>query len=224
MRCWVQDSRTTIRQMAGCLADFVATRRLRTPVIAGHSLGAMVAVQFALDYPDLLRALVLINAGPPEGVPLGRLDIGRKVLWDGMRRRVMRAALDRAGIATRHPLADALLDDAVATDPAVYAAFSRAVARWNVQGRLRELAAPTLLIWGEQDLLMPLRIGERWHGLIPHSQLVRLPGVGHSPPIEAPEEVVAHLVAFMESLDTDGAGPWAQRFGRQLAGWLGKEA
>jgi pimeloyl-ACP methyl ester carboxylesterase len=197
MRSWVENARTTIPDLAVRLASFVQARELVEPVIVGHSLGGVVAMQFVLDRPEGARALVLIDSGPPEGVPWGRFSVGRRLPGNWLGRRVMRAVLGKAGLPQSHPLTEALVEDALATDPAVYAAFSRAVGHWNVSGRVGELRLPALLMWGEKDPITPLKIGWRLRALMPQSRLVMLPGVGHSPPVEAPEEVVEHLLAFL---------------------------
>ena len=227
MRRWVENGRTTIPDLADKLAMFADVHGLAASVIVGHSLGGMVATQFALDHPEMMQALVLIASGPPEGVPWGRFAIGRQLPWRWLRRWVMRSALGKAGLPSHHPLAEALIQDALATDPAVYAAFSRAVADWNVSKRLNELTTPTLLIWGENDPVMPLKIGWRLHGLIPCSRLVTLPGVGHSPLVETPEAVVEHLLRFLgERISTvaepAGAtqGGWSQRALDRLTAWI----
>lgn len=198
MRHWVENGRTTIPNLAARLAEFIRERDLVKPIIVGHSLGGVVATQFALDQPDAAQALVLIATGPPEGVPWGRFVPRRHLPSAWLRRRMMKAALNKAGLPRHHPLSEALVEDALETNPAIYAAFSHAVARWNVSERLGELALPALLIWGEQDPIMPLKIGWRLRELIPHSRLVTLPGVGHSPLIEVPEAVTRHLLAFLD--------------------------
>jgi pimeloyl-ACP methyl ester carboxylesterase len=203
MRRWVENGRTTIPSLAATLAEFIRERDLVKPIIAGHSLGGVVATQFALDQPDTVQGLVLIATGPPEGVPWGRFVTSRRLPSVWLRRRMMKVALSKAGLPRHHPLSEALVEDALETDPATYAAFSHAVARWNVSERLGELALPALLIWGERDPIMPLKIGWRLRELIPHSRLATLPGVGHSPPIEAPEAVTRHLLAFVDEQAPD---------------------
>lgn len=227
MRRWVENGSTTIPYLATRLHAFLQATDILDAVIVGHSLGGVVATQFALDCPDTARGLVLIATGPPEGVPLGRYAIGRQLPLKWLRRRVMRAALGKAGLSRQHPLAEALVEDALLTDPAVYAAFSRAVARWDVSAQLGELRPPTLLIWGEQDPVMPPKIGWRLRGLIPHSRLVTLPGVGHSPPLEAPKAVAEHLLRFLNDQTIRAPEPtvttpatWPRRLLARLTDWL----
>ena len=61
------------------------------------------------------------------------------------------------------------------------------------------IAVPTLLLWGEQDELIPVASGEDAASLIPDTKLVVLPGVGHIPSIEAPDEFVRVVSEFASS-------------------------
>jgi pimeloyl-ACP methyl ester carboxylesterase len=67
---------------------------------------------------------------------------------------------------------------------------------WPDAEALARITAPTMLLWGEDDELVPVRFGQAAAAAIPGSQLVVLPGVGHVPSIEAPRDFVRILTAF----------------------------
>jgi pimeloyl-ACP methyl ester carboxylesterase len=67
---------------------------------------------------------------------------------------------------------------------------------WPDAAALARIATPTLLLWGEDDELVPVRYGRAAAAAIPGSQLVVLPGVGHIPSIEAPRDFVRILADF----------------------------
>ncbi|HEY3889544.1 MAG TPA: alpha/beta hydrolase [Caulobacteraceae bacterium] len=67
---------------------------------------------------------------------------------------------------------------------------------WPDTAALARIAAPTLLLWGEADELVPVRYGRAAADAIPGSQLVVLPGIGHIPSIEAPSDFVRILTDF----------------------------
>ena len=67
---------------------------------------------------------------------------------------------------------------------------------WPDAAALGRIAAPTLLLWGEDDDLVPVRYGHAAAAAIPGSQLVVLPGVGHIPSIDAPRDFVRILTDF----------------------------
>ena len=67
---------------------------------------------------------------------------------------------------------------------------------WPDAAALGKIATPTLLLWGEDDELVPVRFGHAAAAAIPGSQLVVLPGVGHIPSIDAPGDFVRILTDF----------------------------
>jgi 2-hydroxy-6-oxonona-2,4-dienedioate hydrolase len=64
---------------------------------------------------------------------------------------------------------------------------ARAAKRHNVEERLGDVRAPTLIVWGKEDRITPPEVAERFHAGIPGSQLVYLPNCGHAPMLERPE-------------------------------------
>jgi pimeloyl-ACP methyl ester carboxylesterase len=67
---------------------------------------------------------------------------------------------------------------------------------WPDAAALAKITAPVLLLWGEEDELVPVRYGRAAAAAIPGSQLVVLPGVGHIPSIEAPRDFARILTDF----------------------------
>ena len=67
---------------------------------------------------------------------------------------------------------------------------------WPDEAALAQITTPTLLLWGEDDELVPVKFGRAAAAAIPGSQLVVLPGVGHIPSIDAPRDFVRILSNF----------------------------
>ena len=63
-----------------------------------------------------------------------------------------------------------------------------------------DITVPTLIIWGRQDKIIPLRVGELLHEAIPNSTLKVIDQCGHIPEEEKPEETIALVLEFLESL------------------------
>jgi pimeloyl-ACP methyl ester carboxylesterase len=62
---------------------------------------------------------------------------------------------------------------------------------------LTEIHAPTLVVWGKQDNLLPISSGERYAAGIPGARLVSFDKCGHVPPIEKTDEFVSAVTAFL---------------------------
>jgi pimeloyl-ACP methyl ester carboxylesterase len=59
------------------------------------------------------------------------------------------------------------------------------------------IAAPTLIVWGEQDEMIPLSVGQRLHQLLPGSKLEVIPQCGHLPALEKPAELARCVLEFL---------------------------
>ncbi len=68
---------------------------------------------------------------------------------------------------------------------------------------LSSITAPTLIIWGEDDIVMPIEHSERIHDAIANSRLVTYPGVGHVPQEEAAGESVKVVTDFLGSIELE---------------------
>lgn len=177
---------------------FVRAKKIERMVLVGHSLGGAVALQYALDYPSVLAALVLLDPVPADGLHLGPQVFE---LLASMQRTL--SAMKEGLIATAPAaLVDAFFDQLVAEGfrsiPAAFKEIPAALSGFDVFPRLSTLSVPTLCLLGEHDLLIPRRDIERMQRRIPNSRLAIISGVGHSPQIENPPAFMKHLLTFME--------------------------
>jgi pimeloyl-ACP methyl ester carboxylesterase len=198
-------------------ADFVQAfaTQLALPkfALAGNSMGGGVAWQVALRHPQLLDALILIDAAgfpnekPPADVPLAfkmlRYPLGRALLRNidnrplidsGLKTDVVDKALitpalvDRWAEFQRAPGHRAIL---MSADPR---SFGRASA-----DALQTIQVPTLVLHGESDVLIEPTSAQKFAAAIPGAQLILYPHVGHLPQIEIPERSAADVAQFLES-------------------------
>ena len=167
-----------VRYLAGFLDHLGVTRA----ILVGNSLGGAVALRYAADNPDrveqlfLLDSAGLLNEVPPELEP---------------KTREQARELARISFGAEVRMPNFFLDDLVrwARNPA-HQAYLRSDEPTDVRGDLGRIQAPTTVIWGEQDRLVPPEHGRILRDGIAGSELIVLPGVAHVPQIQAPEEVL----------------------------------
>jgi pimeloyl-ACP methyl ester carboxylesterase len=180
--------------------------------VFGFSLGGMVALQLALRQPERLRRLVLgcTSAGgtatiwPESRVTAALLDPSRS----GDRRRDfldgLWISLGPRTASERPDLVAELGDLAVANTqtPEGYAGQVAAALTHDVTGRLSEITAPTLVLHGEQDLLIPPENGRYLAAHIPGARLILYPDAGHLFFIERAAEVNRDVRHFLQDEQT----------------------
>lgn len=159
--------------------------------LAGNSLGGRVALTLTLDHPERVRRLVLVDAAglsgqaPPKIFKLARTPvIGQLLRFVTPRALVKKNVLEVYGDPTR--VSDELVDRYF--DLSVAEGNRRALLdRMNgardpdLDDRLPQLHAPTLILWGERDRWIPLEFAHRLHSAIAGSKLVTHPDAGHVP-------------------------------------------
>jgi pimeloyl-ACP methyl ester carboxylesterase len=176
------------KELTAWLCGWLEANGLERADIAGHSLGGFVAAELAARRPERVARLVLVA---PAGIPCGR----------GFGSRAFSIFGALYGIRRWLPI---VLADAVRTGPLALAGAVAFASRCDIHTELSAVRAPTLLIWGERDRVVPFRIGEAWQRAVPGSRLERVPG-GHVPMLEAPNEVAASMLRFLEEeLADDG--------------------
>lgn len=195
--------------MDGVLA-FLDSQGLAQVDILGHSLGGMTALGIALDQPDRIGRLALVD---PAG--LGRriqLDVrlyfalGPEKLHRRFGKRFTRLAM-RKGQAMADPaqfdFAHALLTQE-AVIPSGARAFSKIVDLGGVHldfvDRLSELEMPVLMLWGDRDQVIPYENGLAAMRLLRDGTLVALSRCGHSPYAERPDDFASVLLAWLDNL------------------------
>ncbi len=212
---------------ASGLRDLLATLDVSHATIVGHSFGGGVAMQFAYQHPEMCDRLVLVGSG----------GLGREVSWllrlvtlplaeqtmplifprwfadsgnqatQFLRRRGLRAPWFEEMWRSYASLAGAENRKAfVRTIRTVIEPGGQTVSALD---RLY-LAAhlPTMIVWGEDDQIIPVAHAHRAHDTIPDSRLEILPGVGHFAHSEVPEVFAELLTDFLDTTTAAaGRGP-----------------
>ncbi len=211
------DYQISIEAFAADIEEFAAQENLNRFVIIGSSMGGHTAFTYALAHPERVQGLVLVGAAgfAPEGVERGRPFLFTVVGWPVVGP-IMRD-LDTTAFA-RRTLESSFADKWLVTDDMVarYTDLSRAPGHralivdlissafgrtYATPEQLAPLGAiPTLIMHGEQDNLIPVEFGRRFHEAIPGSQLVTWPNAGHLPHEEIAEESAENLAGWLRLL------------------------
>lgn len=171
-----------LAEAASWLAGWMEAVGLEEAHLVGHSMGGYVCLRLAAQRPDTVRRLVLVA---PAGVPPGRSLFGHLV------------PLLRATRNAAPSFLPVLAYDAIRTGPVTLWRAARDLLAEDVREDLRSIDAPTLLIWGENDPLVPPSVGDLLRREIADSRLLVLKDAGHVPMFDRPREFNAALLTFI---------------------------
>ena len=167
--------------------------------VVGHSWGTLVARAVAEDHPDRVDRLVLVGAmAAPVNSIMHDLDAEVRALGDDVPESFVRE-FQESTLATAVP--EAFLERVVAESRRLPGPVWRAAMHGLVTAgdadRLRDIAAPTLLVWGEHDSFFLRQEQERLVAAIQNARLVVVPGAGHATHWDRPAEVASEIAAFV---------------------------
>jgi pimeloyl-ACP methyl ester carboxylesterase len=190
---------------AADLAGLFADLRLTPAVVVGASMGGGVAIDFALEHPDLVRGLVLV------GATFGGFNFLEPELFDQWRdlTDIYEAGrLDEAAVLETEIWLGSDAPPEVSSEVVEMVRLSydhseieESEAEAPASERLGELEMPALIVLGEADRIDIARAADELLNSIPHARLVTVPGAAHLPSLEQPSVFNAVLDDFLAQLD-----------------------
>ncbi|MBI4514843.1 MAG: alpha/beta fold hydrolase [Deltaproteobacteria bacterium] len=170
---------------------------LRPFVLIGRSMGGAIAMEFALTYPERVRALVLVATAARFELSAERLALWREVM-NGRAQQPFTA--EAFSPKTDFAIVREAWMEQVKTDPRVRYYDFVACNAFDANERVRRIAVPTLIIAGRDDSVTPLARSEFLHAAIPGAQLVVIDDAGHTIPSEKPAEFNRAIEDFLRGL------------------------
>ena len=190
-------------QVLAALMDALSAPRA---TLIGNSLGGKIAWMFAAEHPHRVEKLVLIS---PDGFASPGFEYDKKPEMPAVVRLlpyVLPPAMVRMNLAPAYADKAALTDELVARyrDLMLAPGVRRAMIARMEQVRLehpepllRRIEAPTLLVWGERDAMIPFANAADYLRALRHGSVVSFPDLGHVPQEEAPERSLIPVQAFL---------------------------
>jgi pimeloyl-ACP methyl ester carboxylesterase len=164
------------------LADAMAAAGLERAHVIGHSMGSAIALRLAAEQQQRVDRLVLVA---PAGLATGRSFVGHAVPLAHAARRLSPAFL---------PL---LVADAVRAGPVSLLRAARELLAGDVRELLGAVTAPTLLVFGGRDTLVPPSLGEIFRAEMRAARLLVIDDAGHVPMYDRPETFDAAVLEFL---------------------------
>lgn len=196
----------SVRRQAHMVVRLMDALDLQTATVVGHDIGGAVAQVLAVDHPERVHGLVLVDSVAYGSWPSSSMvSLGDPNLL-GRSQEIMEIVRHDATIGHE----DRVDAEAFARDMAVpYESEEgrRSMVRnasalntnhtMELTGRLEAIDVPALVLWGEEDPWQPLSDAKQLAQDIPNADLVTIPGGSHWLPFDRPEETARHLKRFM---------------------------
>lgn len=180
--------------------DFLDAARLRDLPVVGHSLGAMFAAELAAVQPERFSKLVLlapIGLWNPDHPVVDFFSMTPQELASATYHDPESAAAQAAAQAPEDNEAYVhfMLERAKSLSTA--AKYLWPIPNRGLSKRLHRISAPTLLVWGESDRIVPPQYAQDFCAAIPQAQAETIQGAGHLPEVEQPEKLAEVVVSFL---------------------------
>jgi pimeloyl-ACP methyl ester carboxylesterase len=192
-------------RLLGALLDSL---HVADAVLVGHSMGGAIAAEAAIRVPERVRGLVLIGSA---GAGVREPPVFRVARWPlvgplllgfggrGLTERLLRSTYADPGKVTP---ADVDQYYAPVAEPGYGRALGAVLREFRfdgLNGQFDRIAAPTLVLWGEEDRWIPIALGRLTASQIPRSAFLSVRHAGHAVHEEAPDEVNRLLIAFLQA-------------------------
>ncbi len=178
--------------------DFVDHKNFESVHVLGNSLGGHIAQLFVLDNPDIVASMILtgssglFESGMGDGYP-------RRGDYEYIKNKTAETFYDPA-VASKE-LVDEVFDTVNDREKAFRIVLTaKSAIKHNLGEELHAVKCPVLLIWGQQDTITPPFVAEKFHELIPQSELHFIDLCGHAPMMERPAEFNKILDGFLAKL------------------------
>jgi pimeloyl-ACP methyl ester carboxylesterase len=186
----------SVTLQTGILRQFLDGQGLARVDLAGLSMGGWIAMQLAAQSPERVRRLVLLDSAGMKFTPTFDLRLLSPHTMTDMQ------AMEK--LLTPHPerapefIMRDFLRQLREEDWVIQRTLANMITgREFMDGKLAGVTMPVLIIWGKQDVLTPLSVGEAMRREMPQSVLVVLDGCGHIAPIECHDRVLAEIQRFL---------------------------
>ena len=208
-----QDNEYKLESYVSDLSLLIQHFELDNFVLIGHSMGGRISTKYTIENPEKVNGLVLLSASgvpreektsPPMALRMMKNPFGRALI-----RRVWSRKM------AKDSLMDMVFDSSSITEEEVDRMWDFSRYPGSMNAMFREFAKPwedfkpieiegistnTLLIWGEEDTICPISMGEWYDSQLPTSKLVRLQNIGHNPQFECPDKCLEEIATWLKTL------------------------
>lgn len=177
---------TSVTAFSDFLEDFLKFKKFNNPILLGNSLGGHIGLIFSNKNPNLVKSLVLTGSSGLYENSMGE-SYPKRENYEYIKRKTEEVFYNPK-VATKE-IVDEVFETVNNRDKLVRTlSIAKSAIRHNMSSDLPNIETPTLLIWGENDLVTPPEVAVEFNSLLPNSELIWIKKCGHAPMMEHPKE------------------------------------
>jgi non-heme chloroperoxidase len=192
-----------IKDFATDVAAFISEKRLGKCIIVGHSLGGLIAQQFAISYPQHTRSIVLVatdasfadNPGVPEFI--GEVNkLSDPIAYDfaaSFQRSTIYKPVDSVQV-------EVFIRESLKVPSSIWKAIGSEIMKADFSRELENILVPALILWGNRDSFCPWNDQGNLSAAIPHATLKVYKDIGHAIHWENGDQFVRDIESFAGNL------------------------
>jgi pimeloyl-ACP methyl ester carboxylesterase len=185
------------------VSSFIDFKGLDRIDVLGNSLGGHLALLYTLHHQQKVRSMILSGSSGLYESAFGT-TFPRREDYEYIRKKVQLTFYDPE--ITTKDMVDEIFDVVNNRAKAIrIVKTAKSAIHHNVADQLYKIQVPTLLVWGIQDTITPIFVGEKFNELIKGSFLKTIDKCGHAPMLETPGEFNQILEEFLENLELESA-------------------
>lgn len=200
-----KDRKLTFKNLAKWLHSFFEALDIKNPILLGNSMGGHLALEYTVQHPDNVRALVLTGSSG-----LQERDFGSTF----PRRNDRNYVRQQAAITFYDDdfVTEELMDEIMEvinnrSNLLNVLAIARETHEYNMEEYLADMQQEVLLIWGRQDEITPPEVAREFDRKLPNSRLKWIDECGHAPMMEHPQKFALYLNEFLAEIENKNAKP-----------------
>lgn len=185
-----------IKGLVKYVEEFIESKGFTDFHLLGNSLGGHLCQIYTMQNPGKVKSMTLTGSSGLFENAMGS-SFPKRGSYEYIKQKAEDVFYNKE-VATKE-LVDSVYADVNDRNRALrIIKTSKSAIRQNLGDRLGDIQTPTLLIWGREDSVTPLFVGEEFHKLIPNSELHVIDKCGHAPMMELPDQFNAILRSFLE--------------------------
>ncbi|MFC6647367.1 alpha/beta fold hydrolase [Granulicella cerasi] len=181
------------------VGDFIDSLGLQHTSLGGWSMGGFIAMKLANEHPEKIDRVVIYDAaGLAEGMPEPPANVFEPKSADDVYQ--LFALMEPHAKRLPERVADGVVDAMQEHQAVIHAQLADMKTRKDaLDDKLGNFSKPLLIVWGKDDRLVPLAVGQKFHTLVPNSELDIVEGCGHLAPLYCAGRVAAATADYLKA-------------------------